>query len=164
MAPSKKNAKSIVNIENLPFDISKLSEESKVIVSIVMYTVNQSQEIFAKANEEKDNVIKCLSEKVSKLELKLAIVDKKLDEKESTERLNNIVIGRQNVTPGRQGKNNKTVVIDMLRDELHLSINPTDIGISHRIGNRNMNTPDLRISLLNYQLMKQSKILLMPAR
>ena len=148
MAPSKKNAKSVVNIENLPFDISKLSEESKVIVSILMYTVNQSQEMFAKANEEKDNVIKCLSEKVNKLELKLAIIDNKLDEKESTERLNDIVISGQNVLPGKQGENTKTVVIDMLRDKLHLNINPNDIGISHRIGKRNVNAPDLRSILV----------------
>ena len=66
MAPSKKNAESIVDIESLPFDISKLSEESKVIISILM-TVNQSQEMFAEANEQKDNVIKCLFGKVNKL-------------------------------------------------------------------------------------------------
>ena len=83
MAPSKKNVKSIVNIGNLLLDISKLSEESKVILSILIYTINQSREMFGNANVEKDNVIICSSEKVNKLELKLAIIDYKFDAKES---------------------------------------------------------------------------------
>ena len=52
MVSSKKNAKFIVNIESLPFDISKLSEESKVIVFILMHTVNQSQEITSKYHKK----------------------------------------------------------------------------------------------------------------
>ena len=63
--------------------------------------------------------------------------------KESTERLNDILIIAQNVSPGRQGENTKTVLINMLRIKLHLYIHPNDIGISDRIGKRNVNAPDL---------------------
>ena len=110
-----------------------------------MYTVNQSQEMFAKANEEKDNVIKCLSEKVNKLELKLTILKiSQIDEKESIERPNDIMISGQNVTPGREGE----VLLLCYVTNCTLSINPNDIGISHRIGKRNVNAPDLRSILV----------------
>ena len=39
--PSKKNAKSIVNVESFLFDILESSEESKVIVSVLIYSANQ---------------------------------------------------------------------------------------------------------------------------
>ena len=34
------------SLDNLPFDISKLSDESRLIVSILMYTVNNAQDKF----------------------------------------------------------------------------------------------------------------------
>lgn len=142
------NNDGIVNIENLPFDISKLSEESKLIVSILMYTVNQSQELFVKANEEKDKVIKGLTEKVTKLEHKLLIIDNKLEEKVSKERLNDIVIGGPNVPLGQLNEDTKSVVIGIFREKLQLNIPPHDITVSHRIGKRNLDNTDKRSILV----------------
>ena len=72
--PEKKNKPSnsaipTYDLDNLPFDLSTLSDESRWILSIIMYlyTVNNNnhQENFTKAIENKDIEVKMLSEKVS---------------------------------------------------------------------------------------------------
>ena len=54
------------------------------------------------------------------------------------------MISGQNVTPGREGE----VLLLCYVTNCTLSINPNDIGISHRIGKRNVNAPDLRSILV----------------
>ena len=77
--PPKKNKPSnsaihTYNLDNLPFDLSKLSDESLLIVSILMYMVNNNQKNFTKALESTDNGVKILSEKVKCLERKLEVL------------------------------------------------------------------------------------------
>ena len=91
--PPKRNLPKVSNdfsLENLPFDTSKLSEESKLIVSILIYTVNNTRE-FEDAMKLKDKDIKTLETKVTHLERKLESIECKLDNSEVMEIMNDVI-------------------------------------------------------------------------
>ena len=54
----------VYDLDKLPFDLFKVSDESRLIVSILMYTVNNNQDNFTKPMESKNNEVKMLSEKI----------------------------------------------------------------------------------------------------
>ena len=151
--PPKRN-KAIVenslNIDNLPFDTSKLSEESKLIVSILMYTVNQTQEMFSKSLREKDKIIDNLNDKVTKLEQKIMVVESKLDDDEATVRLNDVIISGENVPNFQQGESTNIVACDLLKSKLNTHLPVTDILKSFRVGKRSPNGPDKRNILVKF--------------
>ena len=140
--PPKKNKPSnsaipTYDLDNLPFDLSKLSDESRLIVSILMYTVNNNQENFTKAMESKDKEVKMLSEKVKGLERKLELLDNKMDEKDVSERSNEIIISGFNIPVAQPDEDSSSVVRNILKDNLKLNVSPVDIIKSYRIGKKN---------------------------
>ena len=85
--PPKKNKPSnsatpTYDMDNLPFDLSKLSDESRLIVYILMHTVNKNQENFTEAMKSKDSGVKMLSEIRKCLERKLEVLGRKIHEKD----------------------------------------------------------------------------------
>ena len=85
--PPKKNkpSNSVIPtyyLDNLPFHSSKLSDKSRLIVSILVYTVTNNQENLLKRWKVKlYSDVKMLSEKVKCLERKLKVLDGEMGEK-----------------------------------------------------------------------------------
>ena len=135
--PPKRNLPKVQNeviLDNLPFDISKLSDESRLIVSILMYTVNNAQEKFDDAMKVKDKNIKTLETKVSILENKIESMESKFDNNEAVERMNDIIITGPSTPTSRAGEVCGSVVRDLIRNTLRVNIAPNEIVKAHRIG------------------------------
>ena len=78
----KKNEILMPNLDELPFDLSVLSEESKLLVSILMYNVSTIQKQFTAEIKEKHTEIRILNTNVTHLEKNLETIQFKLDENE----------------------------------------------------------------------------------
>ena len=128
--PPKRNPPKVQNdfiLDNLPFDISKLSEESRLMVTILMYTVNNAQEKFDDAMKVKDKNIKTLETKVSILENKIESMESKFDNNEALERMNDIIITGPTTPVSRSGEVCGSVVMDLIRNTLMVNISPNEI-------------------------------------
>ena len=135
--PPKRNLPKVSNdfsLENLPFDTSKLSEESKLIVSILIYTVNNTQVKFEDAMKLKDKDIKTLETKVTHLENKIESMECKLDNSEVAERINDVIITGPSTPVVTIGENCISIVKNLLGNKLRMNLSPNDIVKSHRIG------------------------------
>ena len=117
------------DLDKLLFDLSKVSDERRLIVPILMYTVNNNQENFIKAME-------ILFEKVKSLERKLEVLDNKMDDKDVSEKSNEIIISRFNIPVARPDENSSSVVRNILKDKLSINMSPVDIIKSYRIGKK----------------------------
>ena len=124
------------NLENLPFNTSKLSEQNKLLVNIIMYSVKESQDKFQRDLEEKDVKIKLLDEKVVCLENRIVKLENKLETSAANECLNEIILSGKNVPTHVARENCTNVVRTVLHDNFSLNVPPSDILICHRIGKK----------------------------
>ena len=68
MAPKKKAPLFDLSSLDLPFDISKLSEDGRLIVSIMMFTIKSQQDRFNDDLAAKEKEISAFRDKVMKVE------------------------------------------------------------------------------------------------
>ena len=124
------------NLENLPFNTSKLSEQNKLLVNILMYSVKESQAKFQKDLEEKDVKIKLLDEMIVCLENRIVKLENKLETSAANECLNEIILSGKNVPTHVASENCTNVVRTVLHDKFSLNVPPSDILKCHRIGKK----------------------------
>ena len=134
--PPKKSKKFDFPPEDLPFDISNLSEESQTIISVLLYAVTNYKNEVNKIIAERDATIKSLNERVKSLENKIEIMENKIDADEANERMNEVVISGKNVPPCSSGENITNVVTALLRNTFSSSVSPSNIVKCHRIGQK----------------------------
>ena len=132
----KKNEILMPNLDELPFDLSVLSEESKLLVSILMYNVSTIQKQFTAEIKEKDTEIRILNEKVTRLEKNLETMESKLDENEVSERDTEIIISGPNIPACTSGENYTNVVKEVFLEHFRTAITNKQIVKSHRVGKK----------------------------
>ena len=137
-SPRKKpeTKKPEIDLDALPFDVSSLSEESQLVVSILIYTVESYKIDVNKTIQTQDAAINALKNQVTTLEEKVESLENKLDAAEAIERKNEIVISGMNVPVATPGENISNTVSDLFRNSFRLSTPPTGIVKCHRIGKK----------------------------
>ena len=141
MAPKKGSIKTVeknydLSKLDLPFDISSLSEDGKIIVSVMSFFLNKMEEKFENKLKEKDTEILQLNTKINELELTIEKLDYRIEENETIERRNNLVFSGSeipNFTPGEKCEN---LVSELLSRQLKLRLQPDDVISAQRIGNK----------------------------
>ena len=91
----------------LQFCTSQLPEDNKLLVSIFMFSLNQSLALYAKMLEERGEKTAALSDKVTNLEQKITAIETRYDEQEAEERKNDIAISCEAVLEYTSGENIK---------------------------------------------------------
>jgi len=125
MAPTLRT-KATASQPDTVIDTSKLSKEGKEIVScIIAY--------FEKKFTEQECEIIASKTEIGELKTKIEKLENQIDDNNAYERRDTLVLSG-NIPPSTNDENCKSIIINKIRDELHMNINANDISIAHRIG------------------------------
>ena len=141
-----RNARNNKNKSNLEDNSDQLSSESKSIIKIMQEEFIIMKEEFAlmkneflEALGEKTHEINVLNDEVKNLKAKVTKLESLIDEADSYERRDMIVVSGPNVPEFSVGENANEIVRDVVRREFNLEIGPNEINTSHRIGKKTQN-------------------------
>ena len=149
--PPKKNtraAPSFLEDLDLPFDVSKLSDDGNLIVSILMFTVKDLQSKFDDTLKElqdkndretaaRDKIINDQTCKINKLEERIERLEQKEDAVEAAAKKSSIIISGDNIPTVPQGSSDEDCIStahQFMRDTYRLPIAPADVIFARRIG------------------------------
>ena len=150
MPPKKNKNEFDLNSLNLPFDISKLSEDGKLIVSIMMFAVKAQNDRFQEDLAVKEKEIISLKDRVKVLEDRMDDICEKDDETEASERKNFIIFSGPNVPTSLPNESCTTVTHKLLRETYQVNIPITNIVSAQRMGKTTPNTADKRNILVKF--------------
>lgn len=132
-------------------DIARLSEEGKVIVSTIVKALSI-------LSNEKDEKIEKLQSKVTSLEDTVSRLENQLDDVEQYERRDTIIISGPALPREQNHENSTDLVVNTIKDNLHININHADINVAHRLGSKSQNKErPVIVKLLNRS--KKSEIM-----
>ena len=151
--PPKKNtraAPSFLEDLDLPFDVSKLSDDGNLIVSILMFTVKDLQSKFDDTLKElqdkndretaaRDKIINDQTCKINKLEERIERLEQKEDAVEAAAKKSSIIISGDNIPTVPQGSSDEDCIStahQFMRDTYRLPIAPADVIFARRIGKK----------------------------
>ena len=117
-------------------DISDLSEEGQVIVSILLKKMDENMNELLEIIEKKDKKIDELSHEVTTLKHNYMKLEEKYDDHESYGRRNDILISGEDITPVSDDENCIQTTCDLLKRKLKVKVNAKDIMQACRIGKR----------------------------
>ena len=117
-------------------DLSKLSAESRELYSCITA-------YFESLVKEKDQRISKLEKEVLELRERVQILDNELDDNAAYIRRETLVMSG-GVPPAAAGENCKATVIELLKQQVKLNIDPADISVAHRVGTKVKQGPDRR--------------------
>ena len=113
-------------------DITKLSEEGKIIVNIVVKAI-------AISSQEKDTTIAKLQSKVESLESKITKLEEQIDDVEQYERRDTLILSGPVLPSEHSMENAADLVVKAIKDNLRVNITHSDINIAHRLGPKKQN-------------------------
>lgn len=117
-------------------DVSKLSADNKeLFVCLSKYFHHLIEQKDQKINKLEEDV-QCLKEKVIKLE-------DQIEDSEAYSRRDSLIVSG-GIPDGSRDENCKSIVTNLLKDGVKIHIDPRDISIAHRIGNKRQQGPDKR--------------------
>ena len=136
MAPRKKKEDAQNLLNSIPFDISSLSEENQLMLSVLLFSVNSNKEELLKKIEEKDTIIESLSGRVKELEGKLSSIEERLDRSEVEEKKCEIILSGQNIPECVSSENVTRVIQGIFRDNINYNLPSEKIVKCYRIGKK----------------------------
>ena len=99
--------------------------------------------------QEKNQEICALKSKVCILETKVMKLEERIEENDSYERRDALIISGKNVPPAHHNENTAIVACNILKEHLNYNLQPNEISVSHRLGGSNSSQkPDRRPIIL----------------
>ena len=117
-------------------DLSKLSAESRELYSC-------TTAYFESLAKEKDQRIGKLEKEVLELRERVQILNNELDDNAAYIRRETLVISG-GVPPAATGETCKAIIIELLKQQVKLNIDPADISVANRVGTKIRQGPDRR--------------------
>ena len=150
MPPKKPKNDFDLSSLNLPFDISKLSEDGKLIISVLMFAMKTQNDRFSEDIATKDKQICSLTDRVKVLEERLDDVFDKADDTEAAERKNHVIFSGPNIPTFVPNESCSVVTSKLLRDSYKVNLPATSIISAQRMGKPPSNFPDKRNILVKF--------------
>ena len=116
-----------------------LSEDGKRIVSAIREDMAKLKAEFLDQLNIKTKVIEDLSNEIEILKAKVIKLEEKVEDSEAYERRDTLVISGKNVPPVTPGESCVSIVCSLLRSQLNLNVQPTDLSTAHRLGKKPTN-------------------------
>ena len=117
-------------------DVTKLSEESKLIVSLLRDEIRlMKTELIDLVNSKNEKIVKCENEIVL-LKTEVRKLKNELDHTDSYQRRETVILSGNGVPEGNNDENCKAVVCHLVKNQLKLNLNPEDISTAHRLGRK----------------------------
>ena len=117
-------------------DLTKLSSESKELFQCI-------SQYFEGLMLEKDRIIKKLENDVSNLKDKIELIQNEIDDNAAYIRRETLIVSG-NIPAGTHNEDCKSIVVNMMQQQLKLNLSPNDISVAHRVGFRKPQGPDRR--------------------
>ena len=162
--------------EEIPIDISGISEDGRLIVSVLLYTIKQNKEHFNALIEQKDREIKSLNDKVRTLERKVSKIEEnfeekldsmeaKLDSDDVKQRVNSVIFSGPSIPTVAPQENCISVVSTLLQEKYSVNMPASSIVAAQRIGKKpQMGSPDKRNILVKFSAREVKKDLLQSSK
>ena len=143
-------------------DIQLSSKDGKAIVPAILSLFQNLQDSFTTMLDsfkqefvsllnEKDEKISALTTKVSVLEKHVERLEERIDDNDTYERRDTLIISGKKVPPSQQNENCFELVANILRNNLNISVNLSDISVCHRLGNKGPSQrPDRRSLIVKF--------------
>ena len=125
-----------VTDNSIKIDLSKLSAESRELIACITA-------YFEGLVKEKDQRISKLETEVTELRERTQVLENELDENAAYMRRETLVMSGC-IPPATIGENCKATVIELLKQQVKLNIDPVDISVAHRLGAKAKQGPDKR--------------------
>ena len=113
-------------------DLAPLSQEGKAIVSTIVKALTL-------INQEKDHV-ENLQSKVNSLESKITKLGDQIDDADQYERWDTIIINGPALLSEQNMENTADIVVNPIKDNLHINIDHAEINVTHRLGPKKQKT------------------------
>ena len=164
MPPRKAKNEFDLSSLNLPFDLSKLSEDGKLIISVMMFAMKTQNDRFSEDIATKDKQIGSLNDRVKVLEERLDDILDKADDTEAAERKNHIIFSGPNIPTFMPNESCSVVTSQLLRDSYKVNLPASSIISAQRMGKPPTNSPDKRNILVKFSTHDVKKDLFQASR
>ena len=132
-------------LEELEAIMPELSEDGKLIVAAITLEFSKVKAELLVSLQKKDEEISALKSEVSALQKKISTIEESIDEADSYERRDTVIVSGPSVPNFVQGENTSEVFRQVIREKLRLNLNENDVSVAHRLGGRPANqTQDKR--------------------
>ena len=131
MTQTRNSTASNVNPSGDNADISLLTKEGKLIVSLIFKRFDQMEQTL-KAKDEK---ISALESSMNKLQKRLDTLEQQIDSNSNYERRDTLVISG-NIPQAQPNENCIDIVRNSIKNEMRLIIDEKDISTAHRLGRK----------------------------
>ena len=133
---------SSVNLENLP---ELENEDSKILLSVILSKFEELKLEFNTALEAKKQEISELNNEVKNLKSKVSHLESQIDEADSYERRDTLILTGEQIPLYSQGEISTEVTRALISDKLKISLPQNSVSTCHRLGRKPTNqTPDRR--------------------
>ena len=130
----------VASIASSNIDMTELSTESKKLyLCITQY--------FENLMKEKDTKIKMLEDTINSMRDRIDVMESELDDNAAYIRRETLVISGK-VPHETRDEDCKSVVVNMIKQDLKLNISINDLSVAHRVGHRRQQGPSQRNIML----------------
>lgn len=141
------NLKSPV-LEGLP---ELKSEDSKILLSVLLEKIDELRQEFTAALKAKNLEISSLRGDVNALKSKVSQLELQLDEADSYERRDTLILTGESIPLHSQGEVCSEVARQVVSEKLKISLPPNSINTCHRLGRKPIHqTPDRRPIIVKF--------------
>lgn len=146
-------------------EIDQLSEESRALYMLITDKFESALRDLEAKLKKRDEKIDMLEQQITTLKSKNLDLCERMDDLESLERRDMLVLSDDSVPPTTAGENTARVAIDILKLKLNYELKPDDLLTAFRIGKKTINqTVDKRSIVVKLRDRDMKHDLLMSAR
>lgn len=156
MMPPKKNKKTLAveysddEIEG----IGEMSEDGKLIVAALSSKIDRMKMelcTLTKIMKEKDEKITKLDQEVINLKGTVEKLEERIDDADAYERRDTLLFSGEALPPTADGENSSTIVCEVIRSQLGVTIQSNSISTAHRLGKKPIKQgPDRRPIIVKF--------------
>ena len=115
-------------------DLSSLSEDGRLIVTILERKIENILKFFSEEIRKRDDGIDKLEKDVLGLRRNVARLEEKVNDAEAYERRDAVVISGDALPEVTVGENVNHLACSIVREKLKLSLDPSEVSAAHRLG------------------------------
>ena len=116
--------------------MQELSEEGRTIVQLLSTKIDDVMNSFMKLLKERDDKIDKLQEEVSTLKSKIEQVEEKMDDSDSQQRRNDVIVSGKVLPVVSEGENCRKLIVGLFKEHVKVNLKMADIIEAHRVGKK----------------------------
>lgn len=117
-------------------DLDGMSAETRIIIEFMSEKLNNAINEIKNIIQQRDNTIDNLEQEIRNLKKDNLELRDRLDEVETYQRRNTLIITGDKTPIYAEGENVVNVALNVIREQLKIKLSPDDISVAHRLGRK----------------------------